>query len=37
MKYLENLACMKDEDHVETLSLSTENFYLIVKCIPEAG
>ncbi len=37
VKYLENLASMKDEDHVETLSLSTENFYLIVKCIPETG
>ena len=37
VKYLENLASMKDEDHMETLSLTTENFYLIVKCIPEAG
>ena len=37
VKYLENLASMKDEDHIETLSLSTENFYLIVKCIPETG
>jgi hypothetical protein len=37
VKYLENLASMKDEDHMETLSLSTENFYLIVKCIPETG
>ncbi len=37
VKYLENLASMKDEDHVETLSLSTENFYVIVKCIPETG
>jgi hypothetical protein len=37
VKYLENLASLKDEDHLETLSLSTENFYLIVKCIPETG
>ncbi len=37
VKYLENLASMKDEDHVETLSLSTENFYVIVKCIPGNG
>ncbi len=37
VKYLENLASMKDEDHMETLSLSTENFYLIVKYIPETG
>jgi len=37
VKYLENLASMKDDDHVETLHLSTENFYLIVKCIPETG
>ena len=37
VKYLENLTAMKDDDHVETLQLSTENFYLIVKCIPETG
>lgn len=37
VKYLENLASMKEKDHMETLSLTTENFYLIVKCIPETG
>jgi hypothetical protein len=37
VKYLENLASMKDDDHVEMFQLSTENFYLIVKCIPETG
>ena len=37
VKYLENLATMKDDDHLETLLLSTENFYLIVKCIQETG
>ncbi len=35
VKYLENLAAMRGDDHVEILSMSTENFYLIVKCIPE--
>ncbi len=37
VKYLENLASMKDDDQLEALSMSTENFYLIVKCIPETG
>ena len=35
VKYLENLAAMRGDDHVEILSMSTENFYLIVKCIRE--
>ncbi len=35
VKYLENLAAMRGDDHAEILSMSTENFYLIVKCIPE--
>ncbi len=35
VKYLENLASMKGDDHIELLSMSTENFYLIVKRIPE--
>lgn len=35
VKYLENLAAMRGDDHVELLSMSTENFYLIVKCIRE--
>jgi len=35
VKYLENLAAMKGDDHIELLSMSTENFYLIVKRIPE--
>ena len=34
---MENLTSMKEDDHVETLLLSTENFYLIVKCIQETG
>jgi hypothetical protein len=37
VKFLENLAAIRNDDHVEELSLSTENFYLIVKCIPETG
>lgn len=37
VKYLENLAAMRNDDHIEILSMSTENFYLIVKCIPESG
>jgi hypothetical protein len=37
VKYLENLTSMKDDDHVDTFLLSTENFYLIVKCIQETG
>ena len=37
VKYLENLAAMRGDDHVESLALTTENFYLIVKSIPEAG
>ncbi len=37
VKYLENLAAMREDDHIEELSLSTQNFYLIVKCIPETG
>jgi hypothetical protein len=37
VKYLENLAAIRNDDHVEELSLSTEHFYLIVKCIPETG
>ena len=35
VKYLENLAAMRGDDHIEILSMSTENFYLIVKCIRE--
>jgi len=35
VKYLENLASMRGDDHVEIVSMSTENFYLIVKCIRE--
>ena len=35
VKYLENLAAMRSDDHIEILSMSTENFYLIVKCIRE--
>ena len=35
VKYLENLAAMRSDDHMEILSMSTENFYLIVKCIGE--
>ncbi len=35
VKYLENLAAMRGDDHVELLSMSTETFYLIVKCISE--
>lgn len=35
VKYLENLAAMRSDDHMEILSMSTENFYLIVKCIHE--
>jgi hypothetical protein len=35
VKYLENLAAMRGDDHVEILSMSTENFYLIVKCLRE--
>lgn len=35
VKYLENLAAMRSDDHMEILSMSTENFYLIVKCIRE--
>jgi hypothetical protein len=37
VKYLENLAAMRSDDHVETLTMGTENFYLMVKCIPETG
>jgi hypothetical protein len=37
VKYLENLAAMREDDHIEELSLSTQNFYLIIKCIPETG
>jgi hypothetical protein len=37
VKYLENLASMKDDDQLEALSMGTENFYLIVNCIPETG
>jgi hypothetical protein len=33
VKYLENLAAMRGDDHVEMLSMSTENFYLIVRCL----
>ena len=33
VKYLENLAAMRSDDHMEILSMSTENLYLIVKCI----
>lgn len=35
--YLENLAAMRGDDHIEILSMSTENFYLIVKCIQETN
>ena len=35
VKYLENLAAMRSDDHMEILSMSTENLYLIVKCIRE--
>jgi hypothetical protein len=35
VKYLENLAAMRGDDHVEIVSMSTENFYLIVKCLRE--
>jgi hypothetical protein len=37
VKYLENLAAMRGDDHVEIVSMSTENFYLIVRCIRETG
>jgi hypothetical protein len=37
LKYLENLAAMRNDDHVEILIMSTENFYLIAKCIRETG
>lgn len=37
VKYLENLAAMRGDDHVETLSMSTENFYFIIKCLPETN
>jgi hypothetical protein len=37
MKYLENLAEMRNDDHIELLNMSTENFYLIVKCIRETN
>jgi hypothetical protein len=37
VKFLENLAAMRNDDHIEELSLSTENFYLVVKCIPETN
>ena len=37
IKYLENLTSVRNDDHVEDLSVSTENFYLLVKCIPETG
>ena len=37
VKYLENLAALRSDDHVETLSLSTENFYLIVKTLADVG
>jgi hypothetical protein len=33
VKYLENLAAMRGDDRIETLSLATENFYLIIKCL----
>lgn len=35
MKYLENLAAMRGDDHIELLNMSTENFYLIVTCLRE--
>jgi hypothetical protein len=35
VKYLENLAAMRGDDHVEMLSMSTENFYFIVRCLRE--
>jgi hypothetical protein len=37
VKYLENLAAMRGDDHVEIVSMATENFYLIVRCIWETG
>jgi hypothetical protein len=37
VKYLENLAAMRGDDHVEIVSMATENFYLIVRCIRETG
>ena len=37
VKYLENLTSMREDDHLEELTFTTENFYLIVKCIPETG
>lgn len=37
VKYLENLSAMREDDHIEELSFTTENFYLIVKCIPETN
>lgn len=37
MKYLENLTAMAEDDHVESLSMTTENFYLIVKILPEVS
>ncbi len=37
VKYLENLTAMKNDDHIETLTMGSENFYLMVKCIPETG
>jgi hypothetical protein len=37
VKYLENLSAMRSDDHIETLTMGTENFYLMVKCIPETG
>jgi hypothetical protein len=37
VKYLENLSAMREDDHIEEISFTTENFYLIVKCIPETN
>ena len=37
MKYLENLTAMAEDDHVESMSMTTENFYLIVKILPEVS
>jgi hypothetical protein len=36
IRYLQNLAEARGDDHVESLSMSTENFYLVVRCMPEA-
>jgi hypothetical protein len=37
VKYLENLSAMREDDHIDEISFTTENFYLIVKCIPETN